>query len=209
MIAAWHKKLSVFTTAGFILWVFASVAMADVMDEVEECDSCHGKDGVSSEGDVPTIAGISPFILEEYMFEYREEARICRESKYRSGDTARPPTDMCAVAKAMSEEEIPEVAEYYSSKTFVAAAQDFDAAKAEQGSRIHRRECDKCHSDGGSYADDDASLLAGQWMPYLRQVFADYAAGDRHMLDDKMAEKVEPLDADAIDALIHFYASQQ
>jgi hypothetical protein len=34
---------------------------------------------------VPSIAGISQFILEEYMFEFRHEARICRESRYRSG----------------------------------------------------------------------------------------------------------------------------
>ncbi|MND06454.1 hypothetical protein D3C83_278330 [compost metagenome] len=52
-------------------------------------------------------------------------------------------------------------------------------------------------------------MLAGQWMPYLEQVFADYAAGDREMMEDKMKEKIDALDAASITALIHYYGSQQ
>jgi cytochrome c553 len=52
-------------------------------------------------------------------------------------------------------------------------------------------------------------MLAGQWIPYLEQVFADYAAGERGMIDDKMKEKIDPLDAESISALIHYYASLQ
>ncbi len=191
------------------IWLLIPFANADVMDDIEQCNGCHGEDGVSTESDMPSIAGVSAFIIEEYMFEYRDGARPCRESKYRSGDTARSATDMCAVAKELSEEEIPEIAKYYGSKEFIAAAQEFDVEKAAVGAKIHRRDCKKCHSDGGSYADDDASILAGQWIPYLEQVFVDYAAGERGMLDDKMKEKIDALDADSISALIHYYASQQ
>jgi sulfide dehydrogenase cytochrome subunit len=116
---------------------------------------------------------------------------------------------MCTIAKELSEDEIPEIAEYYSSKEFVAATQDFDAEKAAVGAKIHRRDCEKCHSDGGSYADDDAGILAGQWMPYLEEVFADYATGERDMMEDKMKQKTDTLDADSISALIHYYASMQ
>ncbi|MCH8072367.1 MAG: cytochrome c-553 [Proteobacteria bacterium] len=179
------------------------------MDNIEQCNGCHGEDGVSTESDMPSIAGVSAFIIEEYMFEYRDGARPCRESKYRSGDTARPATDMCVVAKELSEDEIPKIAEFYGSREFIAAAQEFDVEKAAVGAKIHRRDCEKCHSDGGSYADDDAGILAGQWMPYLEQVFVDYAAGERGMLDDKMKEKIDGIDADSISALIHYYASMQ
>ena len=209
MHAAWHNKLKIFGTISCILCFLLPLANADVMDDIEECDSCHGKDGVSTESDVPSIAGVSPFIIEEYMFEYRDEARICRESEYRAGDTDRPATDMCKIARELSEEEIPEIAEYYGSMDFTPAKQEFDAAKAAVGSKVHRRECEKCHSDGGSYADDDAGMLAGQWMPYLEQVFADYASGERGMLDKKMKEKIDPLDAESIEALLHYYASMQ
>lgn len=184
-------------------------AGADVTDIAAGCNECHGVDGVSTESDVPSIAGISPFILEEYMFEYRDEARICRESKYRSGDLERPATDMCALARELSEDDTTAIAEYYGGMEFVVAQQEFDADKATAGASLHKKHCRKCHSDGGSYADDDASILAGQWIPYLEQVFGDYASGDRQMLDEKMKEKTDPLGGEDIDALIHFYGSQQ
>ena len=92
---------------------------------------------------------------------------------------------------------------------FTAAKQSFDADKAAAGASLHKKDCRKCHADGGSYADDDASILAGQWMPYLEQVFADYIAGDRNMLEDKMKEKMRALSDEESEALIHFYGSQQ
>jgi len=198
-----------FTALICAVWFLTPLAYADALDDVEQCDSCHGVDGVSIESDVPSIAGASAFVIEEYMYQYREDARPCRESKFRSGDTERSATDMCVIAKDLSEDEIPEIAEYYSSQEFVAAVQDFDAAKAVAGRKIHKKSCEKCHSDGGSYADDDAGILAGQWMPYLEETFADYATGEREMLEDKMKEKVDALDAESIEALLHFYASMQ
>jgi len=186
-----------------------SMAKAEVADIADQCDECHGTDGVSAEGDVPSVAGISPFIIEKYMLEFRDNARICRESKYRSGDLQRPATDMCVIAKEMSEGEITEIAEHYGSKDFTAAKQSFDVVKAAAGAKLHKKHCEKCHSDGGSYADDDASILAGQWMPFLEQVFADYVTGDRNMLEDKMQEKMDELTDEEGEALIHFYGSQQ
>jgi cytochrome subunit of sulfide dehydrogenase len=204
-----RKKLLRFTASIFAIWFLIPVAGAGALDDVEQCNSCHGEDGVSTERDVPTIAGASAFVIEEYMFQYLEDARPCRESKYRSGDTDRPATDMCKIAKDLGEDEFPEIAEYYAGKDFVAAKQDFDAAKAEAGRRIHRKDCEKCHSDGGSYADDDAGLLAGQWIPFLEEAFADFAAGDREMMEDKMKQKMDALDAESVEALIHYYASLQ
>ena len=207
-VIRWRKLLQLVALVCAV-WILAPFANADALDDVEQCNSCHGEDGVSTESDIPTIAGASAFVIEEYMFQYLEDARPCRESKYRSGDTERPATDMCAIAKELGEDEIPEIAEYYSSKDFVAAAQEFDAAKAEVGKKVHRRDCEKCHSDGGSYADDDAGILAGQWIPYLEQVFADYESGERDMMEDKMKDKMDALDAEAVDALVHYYASMQ
>ncbi len=186
-----------------------SLANAEVAGIADTCDECHGRGGVSTESDVPSIAGISPFILEEYMFEYRDDARECRESKYRSGDLDRPATDMCVVAKDLSEDDVTAIAEFYGSKVFIAAPQEFDAAKAALGASLHKKLCKKCHSDGGSYADDDASILAGQWMPYLEQALADQVSGARNLLDKKMKEKTDQLSDEDADAIIHFYGSQQ
>lgn len=204
-----RRRLPAILASIFAVWFLIPIAAAEMADTIEQCNSCHGENGVSTESDIPTIAGASPFVMEEYMFQYREDERPCHESKYRTGDTERPATDMCAIAKEMSEDQILEMAEYYGSQEFVAAKQEFDATKAAAGKLVHRRDCRKCHSDGGSYAGDDAGLLAGQWMPYLEQVFAGYASGERDMLEDKMREKMGKLTAEETEALIHFYASQQ
>jgi sulfide dehydrogenase cytochrome subunit len=74
--------------------------------------------------------------------------------------------------------------------------------------KIHDRQCEKCHEDGGASAADDAGILAGQWTPYLRQVFEHYSAGERDM-PKKMEPKYEKLDAAELEALLHYYASLQ
>jgi sulfide dehydrogenase cytochrome subunit len=202
-------RLTLTATAVCLAWLQIPLASADVGDLDENCDGCHGESGISTESDVPSIAGVSAFVLEEYMFEYRDRVRPCRESKYRSGDLDRPATDMCTVAQELTEEQISELAAHFAAKTYAPAKQEFDAALAEEGSKIHRRNCEKCHSDGGSLAEDNSGILAGQWMPYLEQVFADYASGERKMMEDTMQEKIEALDADSITALLHYYASLQ
>jgi len=190
-------------------WLVGAAANADVSELIKECDSCHGADGVSTDSHIPTIAGFSEFVFEEYMYQYQDEARPCREVEYPSGDKKGTKTSMCAEAAELSEEQITELTAYYAGKDFKAATQEFDAALAAEGASVHKRDCEKCHTDGGSYAGDDAGLLAGQWMGYLEQVFADYAAGERSMMEDKMKEKVEALDEASMKALIHYYASQQ
>ena len=181
---------------------------ADVEKLVEDCAYCHGKDGVSSEPTIPTIGGVSEFVLSDTMFVYQDEARPCVETEYPEGPDKGKKTDMCKIAAQLSEKEIEGLAAYYSGKPFVPAKQEFDAQKAELGQKIHDRHCEKCHADGGSSAEDDAGILAGQWMPYLEQAFEAYSSGDREM-PKKMKPKYEKLDAADIDALINYYGSQQ
>ncbi len=191
------------------LGLFASAAMAgDLEATVENCNGCHGNDGASQWNDVPTIAGISEFVHSDALYIFRDEARPCTETKYKQGDTSRAATTMCAVTADMSDDMIDEVAAYYAAKPFVAAKQDFDAGLAEAGKAIHEAECDRCHSEGGSNPEDDASILAGQHMGYLMDTFAEYRAGEREQ-PQKMEEKLSALSDDDVKALVNFYASQQ
>jgi sulfide dehydrogenase cytochrome subunit len=136
------------------------------------------------------------------------EARPCTESKYRQGDTSRAATTMCAVTADLSDDMIDEVAAYYAGLPFVAAKQDFDAGLAEAGKAVHDAECDRCHSEGGSNPEDEASILAGQNMGYLADTMAEYRAGEREQ-PKKMEEKLNALSDDDVKALVHYYASQQ
>jgi len=186
-----------------------SAASASDMDAImDNCNGCHGDNGVSQWTDVPTIAGIDAFGTADQLFMYRDEERPCAESEYRQGDTSRAATTMCAVAADLSDEDIEALGDAYGGFDFVPAAQDFDAALAEAGAAIHEQQCDKCHSDGGSNVEDEASILAGQWMGYLETTFAQYLADERPQ-DKKMKEKMDALSADDVKALVHYYASQQ
>jgi len=115
---------------------------------------------------------------------------------------------MCKVGEKLSKQEIKQVADHFAGKPFVRAGQVFDAGLAEKGKGIHSLQCRKCHEDGGSSPDDDAGILAGQWMHYLEEQFGDYAAGKRDM-PKKMKPKMDKLSGEDIKALIHYYGSFQ
>ena len=187
---------------------FSAANASDIDAIMDNCNGCHGDNGVSQWTDVPTIAGIDAFGTADQLFMYRDEERPCAESEYRQGDTSRAATTMCAVAADLSDEDIEALGDAYGGFDFVPAAQDFDAALAEAGAAIHEQQCDKCHSDGGSNVEDEASILAGQWMGYLETTFAQYLADERPQ-DKKMKEKMDALSADDVKALVHYYASQQ
>ena len=115
---------------------------------------------------------------------------------------------MCDIAADLTDDQVEAIADHYSALPFVPAKQDFDAALADAGKALHEENCKRCHSDGGSNPDDEASILAGQWMGYLESTFAEYVAGDREQ-PEKMKEKLDLLSPDDITALVHYYASQQ
>ena len=171
------------------------------------CADCHGKDGASTESDIPTLGGLSEQYLLDSMAAYRDKKRPCPESKFRAGDAKRAKTDMCRVATQLGADTAA-VAKHLAAKPFVKAKQPFDAAQAARGKQLHEQACEKCHSDGGTLAEDDAGILAGQWTPYLRASFDEFGKGARPM-PEKMKPKFEPLKPDELEALLHYYASQQ
>jgi len=191
-----------------ILTSYSAAHAGDLDAIIAGCDGCHGENGVSQWNDVPTIAGIDAFVHSDALYVYRDEERPCAMSEYRRGATDKAATTMCAVTKDLSDDQIEAVAEHYAALPFVPAAQDFDAELAAAGQAIHDRDCGRCHSDGGSNPDDEASIIAGQWMGYLESTFAEYAAGERDQ-PAKMKEKMDPLSDADVTALIHYYASQQ
>ena len=188
-----------------------SLVQAKSLEEnVAMCNDCHGPDGISGNGDVPTIAGFSATALADVFAMYQDGSRPKVNSKYYYGDTARPETNMVDITNALSEEEIEALAEHYSydNLEYAAAEQSFDAAKATMGEGIHDDKCGKCHADGGTDPDDDVPLLGGQWMPYLKMTMEHYKT-DKRDSDTEMIKKIKQLNADEVDALMHYYASLQ
>lgn len=162
------------------------------------CVGCHGANGVSNGPATPSIAGISEDFFTENMQGYASDEI--------------PSTIMGRIARGYSEEEIGLLASYFSQQKFIAASQPSDAAMAKKGAKLHEKYCEKCHADGGSSAEDDAGILAGQWQPYLTWTLEDYNSGDREMYK-KMAKKMNKMmkkeGDEGITQLLHYYAGQK
>jgi len=194
-------KKSIITACLIAAWAFAPTSFAGVDEMAKECDNCHGKDGVSEHGEVPVIAGMSGPYLKDMMVAYQSGDRPGIKYKPKDGDE----TDMNALAKKLSEAEIGEISAYYAGKKFQAQKQAVDADLAKKGAKIFDKACEKCHSEGGTLADDDAGILAGQWKPYMEEQFKLFDEKKRTMTK-KMAKKYEELSADDKKAVIEFLA---
>lgn len=198
------KRLILSAAAAMLALAAGSAGAADM----ENCNGCHGPGGVSESTDVPTLAGFPEFVHVDALYVYQDEARPCAESEYRHGDTSRPAATMCAIAAELSEDDIDELAAAYAELDYVKAKQDFDAGLAEAGKTLHDEHCDKCHSEAGTNADDEAGMLGGQMMGYLATAMAQFVDGSRDQ-PKKMKEKVDLLSADDVTALVHYYGSIQ
>ncbi len=188
---------------------FALVTNATSLAElITDCDACHGNNGISTKPEVPTIAGFSEATLEAMMFAYVDEIRPAKALTYLHPSGDKNQSDMKIIARALTEEQILRLSAHYAALPFKAATQDFDKALAKQGEVLHRNKCAKCHSNNGTSPDDDSGILAGQWAPYLREAFSEYRTGKRET-ERQMLKSVNQLSKEQVEALVHYYASQQ
>ena len=181
-----------------VLFSISGIARAEPA-QLEVCAACHGEDGSGAGFTyVPIIAGTPAAHLEEALFAYLDGARRCVGVPV-----------MCEVVVALNEAEIEELAEHYSKMSRISSGEEFNARLAQVGQLIHNEHCAQCHV---APDDEDVKLalgipLHGQRAAYLRLALGAYFSGDRDTLVPVMAEKLEQLDADKIEALVNYYAS--
>ena len=189
-----RKTLAVLLGSGLLLGgVHVSAAPTATM-LADTCAGCHGTDGNSVGPATPTIAGMSAAYFKDTM------------EAYQSGD--RKSTIMGRIAKGYTKDEIKLMGDHFAALEFAPTKQKLDAEKIQAGSNLYGDNCEKCHDENGALADDDAGILASQWLPYLTYSMQDFKSGAREM-PKKMRTKVEALDDFDIDALMHYFASQQ
>ena len=188
-------------TTALVLGVFFSIsgiARAEPA-QLAVCAACHGEDGSGAGfAYVPIIAGTPAAHLEEALFAYVDGARRCVGVPV-----------MCETVANLKDAEIEELAEHYSKMSRISSGEDFNARLAQVGELIHQEHCAQCHV---APDDEDVELalgipLHGQRAAYLRLALGAYFSGDRDTLVPIMAEKLEQLDADKIEALVNYYAS--
>jgi sulfide dehydrogenase cytochrome subunit len=188
---------------------FSGAASAvDVAGMVEPCFACHGKDGVSIEAEVPSIASYSEDYFTYSLELYQKKERPCVEAEYHTGSKKGQKTSMCEIVKGMSESEIERMSEYFAKQKFVRSRQTYDVELAKQGEEIHSNKCDECHSKAGSSPEDNAGFLGGQKMDYLREQIKFVRNGER-FTSKKMRLRLQALGDGELEAVVHYYGSIQ
>ena len=173
----------------------------DFVDLVTYCDSCHGTDGISVIPFVPIIAGFTEEGFLNTIDAYRDGERVADEYH----NPGEPETVMNDIANALTDEEVSALAKYYSERKFKPAYQPADPEKARRGAILHKQSCERCHPENGAKAVADSTILAGQWMPYLRRQF-DNILSKKRRVPRSMYRRVKKLSPQDIDELLHFYA---
>jgi len=172
--------------------------------DTDQCASCHGKDGNSTDPLVPSIAGMSSPYLADNLDAYATGSRVSVKYTPTGGNE----TDMNEIAAKLSADEIGELADHYAGLSFSVQQQSVDSALAAEGKKHFEKYCDKCHTDAGTLAEDDASLLLGQWKPYLQSQITVIQSGNREV-PKKMAKQLKKLGDSKVQAVIEYLASGQ
>lgn len=194
------NKLAIFAIAMSSLVAITNMAYAEPAN-LEICASCHGEDGSGTGYDyVPIIAGTPAAHLEEALYAYKDGAGQC---------VGVGVPVMCEAIAPLSDANIVELAEYYSAMNRISSDEVFNARLAQVGETIHQEHCAKCHvlPEDENVESALGIPLHGQRSAYLRLALGAYFSGDRETLVPVMAEKLEQLDADKIEALVNYYAS--
>jgi len=170
----------------------ASAASPDAAMLSNACAGCHGTHGGSAGPTMPSLAGQSKTAIVEAM------------KKFKSGE--RPSTIMGRLAKGYSDADFAAMGQFFSQQKFHPTSQTVDTQKAAKGAALQEKHCGRCHLDDGKDGKEDTPVMASQWLPYLQMQMQMYLDGKRKM-PEKMAEKVQPLPKEELDAMLHFYAS--
>lgn len=165
------------------------------------CAACHGADGNSTANpEWPSLAGQHTVYLERQLQAYR--------------DAQRPDPGMQSFAQSLSEQDMLDIAAYFSAQTIT--VKGADPALVDRGQRIYRggipergiAACIACHGPSGS-----GNPLAGyprlshQHAPYLSATLRAYRSGDRRSdtaLNQVMRNVAELLLDDEIEALASY-----
>lgn len=158
------------------------------------CNNCHGVNGVSAGPSMPSIGGLPEAYLRNVMLDWKSGARFS--------------ATMGRLIKGYSDEQINELAAYFSKKPWTPSAQKVDPKLLKAGKEATKR-CASCHGDTGVSEDKETPTLSGQWAHYLELELLKYRDEAVAMPDKKMRNAAMKLSDEEVKAAAAFYASQK
>jgi cytochrome c553 len=179
----------------------AVIAAQGTVTGAPPCAQCHAFNGVSdASGAFPRVAGQSAYYLAEQL---RDFASGMRSNAF-----------MTPIAKALTADDIADVAAYYSGldAPFLPLRKP-DEALVKAGEQLAKvgnesrriQACDNCHGSGGAGEPPTLPYLAGQYAPYIAFELRMWQRGYRKNSPDGMAVVARALDEREIAAVAAYY----
>lgn len=159
------------------------------------CAGCHGTDGASAGESMPTIGGLPKEYFVSVMQKFKDGRRVS--------------TIMGRIARGYSDEEIAQMAEYFSTKPWKPQQAKLDPQLVAKGEALHDKYCANCHLADGVYAEATLPRLGGQWADYLHMQLLECKLENRPVPQPNLMElRLGKLSDEDLKALAQFYASQ-
>lgn len=161
------------------------------------CAGCHGTQGHSAGDSMPSLAGLDERYFYKAMKDFQSDAR--------------PSTIMGRLARGYSDNELKALADFFAAQPWLNAPAEVNSKLAAEGKKLHMEHCESCHEEGGTVSGNkDTPRIAGQWQPYLLNLLTDlHTIGRSSTQPIKMRQRVQKLSEEELEALSHYYASQQ
>lgn len=189
-----RHRLSILFTAGLLSFP-AFATDINVTGIAITCNNCHGANGISAGGAMPSIGGQPAEYLEAVMKEFRDGSRYS--------------TAMGRLLKGYNDAELAALAKYYERKLWTKSGETATAALASKGAKIHADRCAGCHGDKGDKMFPRMPRLAGQRIDFIELELEKYADKSLKAPSKVMRNMVKDLSADDLHALAAFYGSQK
>lgn len=187
--------LSIMVFCGIVAATPSLAADININGLANTCNSCHGIGGYSVGPANPSIGGQSADYLKKVMMEQKKGERYS--------------SLMGRLLKVYSEEEITALADYYAAQEWLPATQENDPALGIRGRRVHNAVCKKCHGAKADKMNGESLRMAGQYAAYIRLTLQKYQDEKFRKPAQDMADAVESLSPEDIEAVSHYLASRK
>lgn len=172
----------------------ACVAADSIQALANTCNNCHGVNGVSAGGAMPSIAGQSADYLKTVMMEWKRGERAAGT--------------MNRLAKGYTDEQIDALAKHFAKLPWVPVVQKASADVLMKGKDATDR-CESCHGvTGGAPDGDDIPRLNGQQAKFLELEMMKYRDEGFHMTHKKMIKNVRKMDEANVEIAAKYYGAQ-
>ncbi len=143
------------------------------------CFACHGADGNSAIPTNPSLAAQTPLYIYYQLLQFRERRRVNEQ--------------MSPFAAKLSDNDMKDIAAYFSAQKALGTGQPVDEAKSESGKVIAARyHCGSCHTPAFT-GQNHIPRIAGLQYDYLVTQLRGFKTGARQDIDGTMASSAQPL----------------